>query len=413
MTATRRATNGAGSVRWREDKGMYVATLELPPKDGKRRRRFIYAPTKPEVLDRLRDERRRFEDVGDLPTRTMRTAAWLTYWLESIAAKEIRPATLRGYRSVVERHIIPAIGDQRIDRLTAAHVRAVHERITSTPKNAEHPEKGTLSSTYALNAHRVLSSALTAAEREGLIVRNPAEVVKAPRKQRTQLEALDVPEALLIIRLAFDALERASQGEEYDPYPMRWATALFTGARRGEVLGLEQDRIKGGTTPHIDLSWQLQRHTHGFEPPADYDYRQLVGGLYLTRPKSDAGWRTIPLVDPFKVALEAHLSLVPENRWGLVFARDGRPFDPDQDTRALRPLLRQLGIEKHVRVHDLRHTTVDLLYEAGVREELIMEIVGHSVRTVTRGYRTRGNLALLASGMDALSSLLNTPAPRV
>jgi integrase len=410
MAGKRTRGNGEGSIHFREDKQTWVGTIELPPKDGKRRRRYVYAPTKPELLEKLRDDRKRFDVAGDMPTRTMTTGAWLTYWLEHVAAKEVRPITWGSYKSVLVRHVIPEIGTVRLDRLTPSHVRQVHERILATPKSPEHPERGTLSPTSALAAHRVLSSALTAAEREGLIIRNPVGVVRAPRKKPTQLEVLDVPEALSIIRLAFDALERASQGEDYDPYPMRWAVALLTGARRGEVLGLEADRIIGGKQPHIDLSWQLQRLKVGATWPPDYEARPVRGGLWLTRPKSAAGTRIIPLVDPLKTALEAHMAAMRPNQWDLLFAPLGRPIDPHKDSKVLPELLREVGIEKHVRVHDLRHTTVDLLYEAGVPEHIIMEIVGHSVRAVTRGYRSKGNHALLAAGMESLSALLNVPA---
>ncbi|AAT89851.1 integrase [Leifsonia xyli subsp. xyli str. CTCB07] len=62
--------------------------------------------------------------------------------------------------------------------------------------------------------------------------------------------------------------------------------------------------------------------------------------------------------------------------------------------------------DKHVRLHDLRHTTIDLLYEAGVPEDVIMEIAGQSTRSVTRGYKSRGNQKRLTEGMLQLSALI-------
>lgn len=62
---------------------------------------------------------------------------------------------------------------------------------------------------------------------------------------------------------------------------------------------------------------------------------------------------------------------------------------------------------KHVRLHDLRHTTVDLLYEAHVPEDLIIDIVGHSTRMQSRSYKVRRSDPRLTSAMEALSGLLN------
>jgi hypothetical protein len=49
---------------------------------------------------------------------------------------------------------------------------------------------------------------------------------------------------------------------------------------------------------------------------------------------------------------------------------------------------------------------VDLLYAAKVPEDLIMEIVGHSTRVVTRGYKSAGNLERREAAMRQLSTLL-------
>jgi integrase len=160
----------------------------------------------------------------------------------------------------------------------------------------------------------------------------------------------------------------------------------------------------------LDISWQLQRlPVANGRPlgPADFEYRPLEGGLYLTRPKSSAGWREIPLVDPLRSMIERHLAHVPAGPHGLLFDRgDGRPIDPDQDSAAWRRLLVETEIARDVNQHGLRHTAVDLLYLAGVPEDIIQQIVGQSVLAITRGYRTRGEVQRqrLFSAMDAFSA---------
>lgn len=363
---------------FKDARGLWTVTVELPPLNGKRRRKTIRRKTKKDALTELAKLKRDLAERGDLPTLDQTVQQWFTYWL-TLAEKEVRPKTLDGYRAVVK-HILTAIGKVKLSKVTADHIRRVHT----------HMETLGFSTTYQLLAHRVMAVSFKQAVREGRISRNPADLTKAPRKRVTQLEAFTLEESLEVMAAVAN-----------EPDGARWITHLLTGARRGEVLGLEIDRV----TDTLDLSWQLQRITDGAVVPADFERRHLTGGLWLTRPKSKSGWRVVPLVDPLKTVLERHIASSGPNEWGLVFCRDGRPYDPDQVSKEWRDVLLRVGIEKNVRLHDLRHTAVDLLLLAGVPEDVVMEIVGHSTRATTRAYKSR-NSPRLRAAMEDLSALL-------
>ena len=371
----------------------WTATLELPPgPNGERRRKVIRRKNKADLVSELSKLRADLEVRGDLPTKTQTVDVWFRYWLRNIAAKSVRPNTLDGYKRAVENHIIPAIGKVKLDKVTPAHIRRVHDAVIAKGNN----------STTALLAHRTMSVSFKAAVREGRIGRNPASLVDAPRKAATTLHALDLPEAVKLLAHLTDRPDGAL-----------WATVLLTGARRGEVIGLERDRV----TDVLDLSWQLIRlektDIEGVvNAPSDYEYRHITGGLYWTRPKSSKGWRIIPLIDPLKSILARHLAESPDNPWGLVFLRNGRPYGPDLASSDWRTVLAGAGIDKDVRLHDGRHTTVDLLYAAGVPEDLIQEIVGHSTRAQTQSYKSLRNRERLTSAMEQFSELIESQPKR-
>jgi integrase len=404
MATPRRFTvrgKGEGSVYKRDD-GLWCASVELPSATGKRRRKVISSKDKATVIRKLSAIQTQLRTHGDLPTADQTVEQWFTYWLEDLLPKEGRPNTVKGYRTVIQKYIIPTIGKVRLEQLTPAHIRRVHTAILQAPKYPKDPSRGTLSSTYALNAHRIMASSLTTAEREGRVTRNVAKLTAAPRKAAREVLALDLEEVIHVL----EVVSRQTHAE----LGSRWATSLLTGARRGEVIGLERDRV--GDV--IDLSWQLQRlKLTGVDGkpdvPADFEYRHLVGGLYLTRPKSAAGWRIVPLVEPLRGILQRYIAATPDNEFGLVWAPRGRPLDPDQDSAAWHDVLRDAEILKDVPLHGARHTTVDLLYLAGVPEDIIMEIVGHSTRSVTRGYKSQRNKTRLTDAMLQMSELL-TPA---
>jgi len=395
---------GEGSVYKRGD-GLWCTSVELPPGlDGKRRRKVICRKDKTAVVKLLRDTQTQLAKHGNLVTSSTTVEKWLTHWMDDIAPLSIRPKTLAGYRTVVNGYIIPLVGKKRLEKLTAQDVRKLHQVMQATPKDlalrglADVPE-GTvmLSSTYTLLAHNALSAALKVALREGKIAANPCDLVDRPRARNAGQKALDVDEAIQLLQHLAKHLDGSDKQAKTDA--AMWATALLTGARRGEILGLEADRV----TDQLDLSWQLQRITDITKAPADWEYRHLNSTLYLTRPKSRAGWRVVPLVEPLKSILALQVG---DQKDGLVFTRDGRPWDPDRATKEWNAVLAEAGLPPDVVLHGARHTTVDLLYEAGVPEAVISEIVGHSSRATTRGYRSRGNSKQLTAAMDKMSKLL-------
>lgn len=387
---------GEGSIYKRASDGMWCASVELPTGlDGKRRRKVIVRKNKADTVKAFREAQNELKKHGDLATNTITVEKWMTYWLNDIAPNDIRPKTLAGYRTVVNGYIIPLLGKKQIGKLTTQDVRDLHAVMQSTPKDPKlrgmddlPPQTVMLSSTYTLLAHNALSVALRAALQDGKVTVNVCELVKRPRARNAEQKALDLPQAIQLLQhLA---------GRQDGPL---WATYLLTGARRGEILGLEVDRV----TDVLDLSWQLQRITDITRAPNDWEYRQLGGTLYLTRPKSKAGWRVIPLVEPLRSILRLAIG---DKREGLIFTRNGRPWDPDRATKEWRKVLQDAGLPDDIVLHGARHTSVDLLYEAGVPEAVISEIVGHSTRSVTRGYKSRGNTRQLTDAMDRMSKLL-------
>ena len=393
----------------------WQATIELPTLDGGRRRKFIRAKDQRELLKKVDAARKALRERGDLHTADMTAAQWFTYWFNEIVVTKNRPKTAAGYKSVIFGHIIPVIGKVKLEKLTPEHVRRVTNSITAAGG----------SPTYALNAHRIMSRALEVALREGRVGRNVAKLMDAPRKASYDADAFDVNEAIKVLQhVATDTVMGA-----------RWATSLLTGARRGEVIGLELDRVGDD----LDLSWQLQRiiWSHGCGPhttgddgkpvyrcgwkrgtdcpdrkiivPADYEYRHIEGGLYWTRPKSNAGWRIIPLVDPLRSIIERRVATIPPNPHGLLFTLNNNPIDPDQDTARWKKVLAETGIEKDVVLHGLRHTVADLLYAAEVPEDVIVQILGHSTRATTRGYKSKGiaNRPRMLDAFTRLSALVS------
>lgn len=401
----------------------WQAVLELPSMDGKRRRKFIRNKKKSVVTAELKRLQKDLADIGDMPTASQTLTSWIRYWFAHIHSKKIAPKTITSYRTSIEQYIVPAIGKTRLDKLTPQHVRKVEAVIR---------DKG-LGGASAQQAHRVLSLALRDAMRDGRISRNVATLVDQPKKKKVQLPRLDVDGGIRVL----ETVQNERLGS-------RVATALLAGARQGEVIGIELDRV----TDELDLSWQLKRFSwsHGCNPskpweprcgakqgakcaeryldaPEDREYRHLEGGLWLSRPKSEAGWRIIPLVDPLRSIIERRVETAASepNPHGLLWTSerkcnplgealplDGSPIDPRVDNEYWHGVLDRAGVGD-VQLRTARNTTVDMLYAAGVDEMTIIDIVGHSTVVMSRHYRSRQNRDVLREALTRAYLPLTRP----
>ena len=67
-------------------------------------------------------------DVGRADKYTV--AAWLRTWFELYAKPHIRPSTMNYYRNI-EQHIIPAIGDIPLNKLTTRDLQKLYNDLQS------------------------------------------------------------------------------------------------------------------------------------------------------------------------------------------------------------------------------------------------------------------------------------------
>jgi integrase len=369
-------SKGDGGLYQRAD-GMWVGAVELPQADGTRRRKVVYSKDRNQAIAKLKKLRTDVDQGRIAVTGNTTVDKWMHRWLEEIHAPRIRPTTRRDYQTTIDRHIIPAIGSKRLDKLTPQHIRTMHAQIGAR-RAAE-------------KAHVILQKALKDAVREGMLTVNVAERLDKPRYKKTKRTSLSVELAKRIIGTAFASRDEAEA--------TRWAAAFLTGGRQGELLGLRWEYVdlEAGV---MDLSWQLQQltQTHGcggtcgrvrpgwcpqrtWDLPVDFEWEPCHRSLVFTRPKTAAGTRYVPIVAP----LLSKLRELPQDNVLVWHHPDGRPISPRDDQRAWKQLLTDAKVD-HVSLHTARHTTATLLRAAGVDEQTRMEILGHATVDSQRIY---------------------------
>jgi integrase len=378
-----RAPNQASTVYFSEyDRRWHGRVTVGVRDDGSPDRRHVKRKKESDAIRAVRKlEELRNRGTVHAPGRAWKVEEWLTHWVENIAAPTIRVNTADGYRFAVYKHLIPGVGQHRIDRLEPEHLEKLYARMMENGKAA-----GT-----AHQAHRTVRTALNEAMRRGHITRNPATLAKAPRLDEDEIEPLTVDE---VQRLLAAAAQRRNS--------VRWAFALALGLRQGEALGLKwRDVDLGAGRLTIRRNRLRPAWAHGCGGTCGRKQAGHCPQRKSTRPetaetKSRAGRRTIGLPPQLVQLLHEHREEQERERsaardlWhkgGWLFADPtGHVLNPRTDTQHWKDLLRDAGV-RDARLHDARHTAATVLLILGVPDRAVMEIMGWSHAAMARRYQ--------------------------
>lgn len=381
MSKESRNPPGSSSI-YKDADGYWHGRVSVGFKDdGRPDRRHVGGKSKAAVVKRVR-ELERLRDAGRVPAagRKWTVGEWLDHWLESIARPSLRESSYDAYRFAVRKHLLPGVGQHRLDRLQPEHLERLYRRMI---------EAGAQPGT-AHQVHRTIRTALGEAQRRGHVTRNAAALAKAPRVQQEAIEPLTLDEVQAVLQQA--SLVRNGA---------RWAVALALGLRQGEVLGLRWSDVDFDTES-LRVRGTLVRpvfehgcgDTCGRKPgfcPSRRRKNAVRGGT-----KSAAGQRVVGLPQPLLALLKQHREDQDRERvaagqlWrdeDWVFAApNGAALSQNSDYRSWRSLLRAAGV-RQVRLHDARHTAATVLLVLGVPERTVMSIMGWSSTAMAARYQ--------------------------
>jgi integrase len=332
--------HGEGSIYRRAD-GYWIAQVEAGrDANGKRRYSRAVRRRRVDALEALK-QLNRHRDLGVVPTTTT-VADYVNLWLDDVAPTTVTPITIKSYRKVARSWVNPYVGQIKLAKLTPNQVAGMLTALERDGKSAR-------SRRYALT---VLRRALGSAVRSEIVPRNVAALVDGPKLPRPRKDALTADEARLVLAQA--------AGDRWEALAV---LALKLGLRQGELLALKWADV-------------------------DLEARELV----VADSKTDAGLRTIPILDDVAAVLRQHRSSQREDRmragplWrdgGHVFTwEDGRPISARSCLRWWHELTEAAGIGRR-RFHASRHTCATLLLEADVPLEVVSAVLGHANLSIT------------------------------
>ncbi len=321
----------------------------------KARYKIVEAQTRAKVVEKLKTLRDLQATGVSLGSPAVTVRQYLHSWLEDRVRRKVKATTHIGYQTIVDRHIIPHLGNVLLGKLTGDHVqRLINLKL----------DEG-LSRRSACYIHAVLRAALNRAVASRVLAYNPAKGVDLPPATKFRVQPYNPDEARQFLKaFAADRL--------YGLYVL----AIASGMRLGELLALQWDNLN------------LEEATVSVEGTL----RKIKGRFLITKPKTISSDRWVALPEVAIVALRDHKlrqaqeRLIIGDQWSganhVFTTARGAGIDGPNLTKRFRLQLKRFGL-RDIRFHDLRHTAASILINSGSSMSSVSKMLGHSALAVT------------------------------
>lgn len=392
--------------------------------------------------------------TGQSAEQKIKFADFCDLWMKDYAETQLRPKTVKRYLDLLER-IKPALGSIYLDRLRPTHLTAFYRELAQIRKLPTYTAKidlraylkehkitqarlaesagictctirsiingnavtedtaqktsdalhinfdklfqpscdpQPLSGQTILHYHRLISVILQTAVEWQYIPTNAAERVKPPKADASEAVYLDDKQAIHLLELL-----------ENQPIYYRTAVTvlLFTGMRRGELLGLVWSDIDFDNNT-ITIQRSLQ-----YLPDM---------GVFTSDTKTKASRRVIKAPDTAIHSLKVYriwqkkVSLSVGQPWeesGQVFVtQNGTPMHPDTLTSWFGSFIKTTDLPP-IHIHSLRHTNATIQIAKGVAVTTVAGTLGHSTANTTTKVYAHAIQSAAAAAAEMMDNLLS------
>ena len=135
----KRRPAGDGMVRKREDGRWEGRIVVGHKKNGTPIFQHAYAHTQKELTEKLHQNIERYQDVELTEDSRMTLGEWLDRWLEQITSV-LQSSTPEHYRSDMEHHVKPYLGQKKLTQITASDLRKLYDVLRK--QGRVHPRPG-------------------------------------------------------------------------------------------------------------------------------------------------------------------------------------------------------------------------------------------------------------------------------
>lgn len=324
----------------------------------------------------------KLDAVSQRPQSLLTVREFVRKYFEPDVVYEMRSTGGRPhYEYLLEKHVLPAIGDLRLRDTTADHVQALMRQKLKTY------------STQTVTHIRNCISAIFrhAKGRRAFTGDLPTEGVRLPEMVRVNRRAL-----------TWEAAKAIIEGMK-SPYGDLAFMLAATGMRIGEACGLRWKRVNFSETDIIFLDGIAL-------PPLSLMVSEVYTKGRWGSPKTGNSYRILPLAGEVasrlaRLKARAHL-ISPDDP--VFVTTHGNPVDRCTSAeKFLKPVARKLGMP-WVSWHSLRHTAATFADQVGLTVSERQRILGHGTERMTLRY-THAELDHVRQRMNEIANRLAEP----
>lgn len=339
---------------YKRSKNSWTVVVELPRDPVTKKRRQKSVTVKGTKKDAERELARLINEIETgfyVEPSKITVGEYLEKWLEAIR-ENVKPTTLHTYTGQIKKWK-ESLGSILLHKLSAMDIQLAIGKFDV--------ESSTKRSLFA-----TLETALNKAVKWGLLPRNPIKMVDAPRIQQKELRVWTEKETIRFLNVI--------KGSKHYCF---FRLALVTGARLGELLGLQwRDIDFEKKTIHITRT-----------------VARISGKILEQPPKTAKARRSVPVDDKTIEILKKHRKKQIEKclqngeSWNDEYPvfysfRTRKPLDPSGFEDSIHRYIRKAGVPD-ISFHGLRHTHATLLLRQGVHPKIVAERLGHANVNIT------------------------------
>ena len=344
------------------------------------KRYYISGKTEEEVIEKMVRRKMELEEGRNRITRNTIYKEWFSEWLETYKRPSVSVSWSKTIKDIGKSIIVAEIGNYRLKDIKPLHV----QRILN--------DKADMSQSYLKIIYIIMSESMRIAVKNGLMIENPCDSVTIPKgKKPEKRRAITPKERKYILRTC----EKHRAGLFY-------LIMLYCGLRPGEVGALQWR--------NVDLKNKVLTVDSAIKPDGS-----------IGTPKSDSGYRRVPIPEPLVDKLE----VIPHRSpFDFVCTNaHGEQLTKSSIKQQWKSFKRQLNIEMGCRTfkgalvppypvaddlvpYCLRHTYCTDLQAAGVPINVARELMGHSDISITSKIYTHSSEESFESATSAINELI-------
>jgi integrase len=355
----------------KKNKEHYYYAFEVKLPNGKRKTIKKQGFTsKKDAKEAERLARVEWDQQAYIDTSKLTVYQYLQEWLKT--KKNLSEDSRNVYTFIINKHLITGFGEVLLQKAT------VHDLKKFINKLSE----GDLSESTVKKIYNVVQTAFNTATKEELINKNPFTLLDNGTKPVAKKSVADfwTKDEVKEFFVKYDKSEEPRM-------KLLYTIAIYTGMRRGEILGL--------TWKNIDLDNGVIRISQTLTPSG------IKKGA-----KTSTSERSVTVSAHVMSELKKHRVAMIQERWEMmdkykgtpeivnelrkyydeedlvICQPNGKPINVSRFTQNWSSLIQRLGVRK-IRFHDLRHTCASLLFSADTHPKVVQELLGHASVKIT------------------------------